>query len=94
MTQQERGLKHELSARQMAMVAVGGAIGTGLLLGSGAAIQVAGPAVVVTYVISTLISFTVAIALGEMASLHPSASIGGLVKGRQRSPSLYRFAGS
>ena len=73
MTQQERGLKHELSARQMAMVAVGGAIGTGLLLGSGAAIQVAGPAVVVTYVISALISFTVAMALGEMSSLHPAA---------------------
>jgi L-asparagine transporter-like permease len=73
MTQQERGLKHELSARQMAMVAVGGSIGTGLLLGSGAAIQVAGPAVVVTYVISTLISFTVAMALGEMSSFHPAA---------------------
>jgi amino acid transporter, AAT family len=73
MTQQERGLKRELSARQMAMVAVGGSIGTGLLLGSGAAIQVAGPAVVVTYVISTLISFTVAMALGEMSSLHPAA---------------------
>ena len=44
----EQGLKRELNARQMAMVAVGGSIGTGLLLGSGAAIQVAGPAVVVT----------------------------------------------
>jgi L-asparagine transporter-like permease len=69
----EEGLKRELTARQMAMVAVGGSIGTGLLLGSGAAIQVAGPAVVVTYVVSALISFTVAMALGEMSSMHPAA---------------------
>ena len=52
MADQEHGLKQELNARQMAMVAVGGSIGTGLLLGSGAAIQVAGPAVLVSYVLS------------------------------------------
>ncbi|MGE5322522.1 MAG: amino acid permease, partial [Actinomycetota bacterium] len=73
MTDQEHGLKRELSARQMAMVAVGGSIGTGLLLGSGAAIQVAGPAVVVSYILSAAISFTVAMALGEMSEMHPAA---------------------
>lgn len=73
MTDQEQGLKRELNARQMAMVAVGGSIGTGLLLGSGAAIQVAGPAVVVTFVLSALISWTVAMALGEMSAVHPAA---------------------
>ena len=73
MTEQEQGLKRELTARQMAMVAVGGSIGTGLLLGSGAAIQVAGPAVVLTFVLSALISWTVALALGEMSAIHPAA---------------------
>jgi len=73
MTEPEQGLKRELTAKQMAMVAVGGSIGTGLLLGSGAAIQVAGPAVVVTYVLSALIAWTVAMALGEMSSVHPAA---------------------
>jgi AAT family amino acid transporter len=73
MSDQEQGLKRELTARQMAMVAVGGSIGTGLLLGSGAAIQVAGPAVIVTYVVSALISWTVAMALGEMSAVHPAA---------------------
>lgn len=73
MSEQEQGLKKELSARQMAMVAVGGSIGTGLLLGSGAAIQVAGPAVVISYVLSALIAWTVAMALGEMSSVHPAA---------------------
>src|SRR6476660_3884601 len=73
MTDQEQGLKRELTARQMAMVAVGGSMGTGLLLGSGAAIQVAGPAVVLTFVLSALISWTVAMALGEMSAVHPAA---------------------
>jgi L-asparagine transporter-like permease len=73
MTDQEQGLKRELTARQMAMVAVGGSIGTGLLLGSGAAIQVAGPAVVVTYLLSAAITWTVAMAMGEMSAMHPAA---------------------
>ena len=73
MSYQEKGLKRELNARQMAMVAVGGSIGTGLLLGSGAAIQIAGPAVVITYIVSGLIAWLVALALGEMSSTHPAA---------------------
>jgi L-asparagine transporter-like permease len=57
----------------MAMVAVGGSIGTGLLLGSGAAVQIAGPAVILTYVAGAIITWTVTMALGEMASAHPAA---------------------
>src|SRR6476661_6867623 len=73
MSDQEQGLKRELSARQMAMVAVGGSIGTGLLLGSGAAIQVAGPSVIITYVLSSMVAWTVAMAVGEMSAVHPAA---------------------
>jgi amino acid transporter, AAT family len=73
MSDQEQGLKRELNAHQMAMVAVGGSIGTGLLLGSGAAIQVAGPAVIITYVLSSLVAWTVALAVGEMSAVHPAA---------------------
>jgi amino acid transporter, AAT family len=73
MSDQEQGLKRELNARQMAMVAVGGSIGTGLLLGSGAAIQVAGPAVIITYVLSSMVAWTVALAVGEMSAVHPAA---------------------
>jgi AAT family amino acid transporter len=57
----------------MAMLAVGGSIGTGLLLGAGEAIHIAGPAVIVSYVLAGIIMWTVAVALGEMATLHPSA---------------------
>jgi amino acid transporter, AAT family len=69
----ETGLRGQLSAGQMAMVAVGGSIGTGLLLGSGAAVQIAGPAVVLTYIAGAIIAWTVTMALGEMASVHPAA---------------------
>src|ERR1700694_700412 len=72
-TDREHGLNRQLTAGQMAMVAVGGSIGTGLFLGSGTAIKIAGPAVIVSYVISALICWTVAVALGEMSSMHPAA---------------------
>jgi len=73
MEQKPTHLRRELSAGQMAMVAIGGSIGTGLLLGSGAAVQVAGPAIILTYILGALIAFAVAMALGEMSSLHPAA---------------------
>lgn len=57
----------------MTMVAVGGSIGTGLLLGSAAALEVAGPGVILSYIIAAFIAYTVAMALGELASMHPAA---------------------
>jgi AAT family amino acid transporter len=62
----------------MAMVAVGGSIGTGLLLGSAAALEVTGPSVIVSYLIAAFIAYTVAMALGELASVHPAAGSFGL----------------
>ena len=69
----ESGLRHQLSAGQMTMVAVGGSIGTGLLLGTAAAIELAGPAVILSFVLAAFISWIVALALGELASTHPAA---------------------
>jgi amino acid transporter, AAT family len=69
----EEGLRHQLSATQMAMVAVGGSIGTGLLLGSGAAMEIAGPAAILSFVAAAFINWTVAMALGELACAHPAA---------------------
>src|ERR1700740_3800927 len=70
---EEQGLHHKLTAGQMAMVAVGGSIGTGLLLGSATAIGLAGPAVILSYLLAAFINFTVASALGELACAHPAA---------------------
>ena len=69
----ERGLRHQLSAGQMAMVAVGGSIGTGLLLGSAAALEIAGPGVILSFVLAAFITLTVTLALGELSSMHPAA---------------------
>ena len=70
---QERGLRHQLGAGQMAMVAVGGSIGTGLLLGSAAALEIAGPGVILSFLLAAFINLTVAMALGELSSMHPAA---------------------
>ena len=70
---QESGLRHQLSAGQMAMVAVGGSIGTGLLLGSAAAMEIAGPAVILSFALAGFLCWTVTMALGELSSVHPAA---------------------
>src|ERR1700677_2101181 len=69
----ESGLRHQLTAGEMTMVAVGGSIGTALLLAPAAAIDLAGPAVILSFVLAAFISWTVALALGELASTHPAA---------------------
>jgi len=57
----------------MAMVAVGGSIGTGLLLGSAAALEIAGPGVILSFALAAFITLTVTLALGELSSMHPAA---------------------
>src|ERR1700751_330725 len=69
----EQGLRHQLGGGQMAMVALGGSIGTGLLLGSAAAMGIAGPAVILSFLLAALINFTVTMALAELSSVHPAA---------------------
>src|SRR5277367_1993256 len=85
----EDGLRHQLSAGQMAMVAVGGSIGTGLLLGSGAAMEIAGPAAILSFLAAAFINWTVAMALGELACAHPAAGSFGVYGDLYLSP----FAG-
>jgi AAT family amino acid transporter len=65
----------------MAMVAVGGSIGTGLLLGSAAALEIAGPGVILSFVLAAFITLTVAMALGELSSMHPGAGSFGVYGG-------------
>ena len=69
----EEGLARKLSTRQMTMIAIGGAIGTGLFLGSSLAVRTAGPAVIVSYAIGALIALLLMGALSEMAVAHPTA---------------------
>ena len=71
--QRERGLHRSLSSRQLTMIAIGGAIGTGLFLGSGFAIGLAGPAVLLSYLIGALITLLLMGCLAEMTVAHPTA---------------------
>lgn len=70
--QREAGLKRTLGAGRMTMIAIGGAIGTGLFLGSGFAISTAGPAVLISYLIGALIAFLLMGCLAEMTLVHPT----------------------
>jgi amino acid transporter, AAT family len=70
---EEQGLRQQLSAGQMTMVAVGGSIGTGLLLGSAAAIGIAGPSVILSFLFAAFVSFLVAMAFLELTTAHPAA---------------------
>jgi len=83
---QESGLRHQLSAGQMAMVAVGGSIGTGLLLGSAAAMEIAGPAVILSFALAAFLCWTVTMALGELSCMHPGAGSFGLYADLYLSP--------
>ena len=49
MAETDEGLKRALVPRQIAMMAMGGAIGVGLFLGSTVTIRLAGPGVILTY---------------------------------------------
>ena len=69
----EKGLSRQLSARQLTMIALGGAIGTGLFLGTGLSVPIAGPAIIITYIIGALIAVLLMGALSEMAVVHPTA---------------------
>ncbi|MCI2773990.1 amino acid permease [Staphylococcus petrasii] len=59
-------LQRELSNRHIQLIAIGGAIGTGLFLGAGASIHLAGPSILLTYVIVGFILFMFMRAMGEI----------------------------
>lgn len=71
--QREGGLRRQLSSQQMTMIALGGAIGTGLFLGSKSAIGFAGPSVIVSYTIGGLIALMLMGSLSEMTVTHSTS---------------------
>ena len=71
--QRETGLQRHLTSAQMVMIAIGGAVGTGLFMGSAFAIGFAGPAVLVSYAIGAFIALLLIGCLGEMTVAHPTS---------------------
>lgn len=67
----DQGYQRGLGARQIQMIAIGGAIGTGLFLGAGKAISKAGPSLILAYAIAGLVIFFIMRALGELLMYRP-----------------------
>ena len=66
MTDSQQELKRGLKNRHVQLLAIGGAIGTGLFLGSGRSISLAGPSILLTYMITGIVCFFIMRALGEL----------------------------
>lgn len=75
MESQQHGdqLKRGLKNRHIQLIALGGAIGTGLFLGSASVIQSAGPGIILGYAIAGFIAFLIMRQLGEMVVEEPVA---------------------
>ncbi|MET9778460.1 amino acid permease [Streptomyces sp. NPDC006367] len=65
------GYQRGLGARQIQMIAIGGAIGTGLFLGAGKGISKAGPSLILAYAIAGCVIFLIMRALGELLMYRP-----------------------
>ncbi|WP_051072007.1 amino acid permease [Amycolatopsis decaplanina] len=69
----DEGYSKSLKPRHISMMAIGGAIGTGLFLGAGGRLNSAGPALAIVYAICGVFAFFVVRALGELVLHRPSS---------------------
>ncbi|ORY49080.1 hypothetical protein BCR33DRAFT_714141 [Rhizoclosmatium globosum] len=82
-------LHRKLEPRHLQMIALGGTIGTGLFVGSGATISVAGPlGVLIAYAIVGILVFAVVSALGEMTTQVPVSGAFGEISTRFLDPAI------
>lgn len=65
-SEQGEGLQRNLTNRHIQLIAIGGAIGTGLFMGSGKTISMAGPSIIFVYMIIGFMLFFVMRAMGEL----------------------------
>ncbi|MEU2182841.1 amino acid permease [Streptomyces thermolilacinus] len=66
-------LAHVLKRRHLTMLGLGGVIGAGLFVGSGAGIAVAGPGIVLSYLIAGALATLIMRMLGEMSAAMPAS---------------------
>jgi lysine-specific permease len=82
-------LKRGLKSRHLSMIAIGGSIGTGVFLASGAAIQTAGPGgALVAYLAIGIMVYFLMTSLGEMATYMPVAGSFNTYSGKFVDPAL------
>ena len=66
MVEEQQELQRGLKNRHVQLISIGGAIGTGLFLGAGKTIQLAGPSILLAYLITGCVCFFIMRALGEL----------------------------
>jgi L-asparagine permease len=71
--EEDLGYRKALGPRQIQMIAIGGAIGTGLFMGAGGRLQQAGPALVLVYALCGFFAFLILRALGELVMHRPTS---------------------
>ncbi|UUN25965.1 amino acid permease [Streptomyces sp. FIT100] len=69
----DAGYRKDLKSRHINMIAIGGAIGTGLFLGAGGRMANAGPSLFIAYAVCGVFAFFVVRALGELVLYRPSS---------------------
>lgn len=69
----EEGYHKDLGGRHIQMIAIGGAIGTGLFLGAGSRLQIAGPSLAIAYAVCGVFCFLILRALGELVMYRPTS---------------------
>ncbi|WP_258059654.1 amino acid permease [Rathayibacter rathayi] len=72
-SREQEGYRPGLKPRQLQMIAIGGAIGTGLFLGAGGRLASAGPSLVVVYAVCGIFAYLILRALGELVLHRPSS---------------------
>ncbi|GAA4664771.1 amino acid permease [Frondihabitans cladoniiphilus] len=70
---EQDGFQKGLKPRQLQMIAIGGAIGTGLFLGAGGRLASAGPSLAIVFAICGVFAFFILRALGELVLHRPSS---------------------
>lgn len=75
----QEGLHRGLLPRHIMLMAMAGMIGTGIFKGSGDTLSIAGPSVIIAYLLCGLILFIVMVALAELAIAYPGLNIQHLI---------------
>lgn len=72
-------LQKNLLPRHISLMAMGGAIGTGIFKGSGETVSIAGPGVIFTYIFAGLLLLVVMGSIAEMAIIYPNTNMKGFI---------------
>ena len=68
---EDNNMKRSLNSRHISMIAIGGAIGTGLFVATGSVISQAGPGAILAYILIGVMLYFLMSSIGELATFYP-----------------------